>query len=871
MWWWTALALAGAPTWTDTVVAGLGQDGVWLTAEELGDRLARHCADGVDAACRWGRAREQVDRPDVEGVAELLAGSCGNDDPVACLPGGWNLGQAEHGVYTPKAIEDPDAAMAVLTSICDQGMRRGCVEVARAKLAGLGTYASDEQAASSFAELCRRGEARACRELGLLGGDDGSAYLDRALSLGDEAVREILAARMSHAAPERSELLEEACEAGVRDACTARAATETDRGEQERWLRRGCALHDDTACARRELVRDATTADRLAELRRVGRRWPEAAAWAALMAQGAQLPAFSGTSLDDPLLRDGLLRDVRAALQGCYQEQLAGTDASGWADAVVLVGKAGAVEGMALEGSWVSPEMQSCAFEAAREVQSLPAQSHAIVVSGRLGFDHASVATSVKPSDARDSGRDFNAAAPVVREWVDELEACVVGSGYVVPAARLAVKVHRRGYPASVEVTEGSGVAAIDACLGSTLMQRSADLQLVGHLRLNVEVALMRAAEPEPEPGVRYRDEPWPLDGPTAEERVLVLVLTSHEADGKGASLGARSVASIEAAHQAAYDWVAEHSGGALQVSHEVRVVDAALLRPLGAGDGAHRWNVDIDDLPPEVVRSIEPGHYDTIYLWAPLPRGAPQPSLGVVWSDQLLRGAGFVSMGLPSGREFLLPEGVPPYVGVLAGHYMLWAGRARRLLGMELPPNNRVLRREGGIRHDPRIGLADDPTEFYQHVFANDFRPSFWRDLTTFADDHNAATPGNLAVTADAIGSDGVELVDYLNDAVVTYGDYWVAAFDPSDAASSWFGLSWEEPVQLGRLRAVLPREEGEGAPSVDVEAWQGDRWVHLQTVAEAPEALEVRLDPIETTGIRIVVTTAAERRCLELEAFAP
>jgi hypothetical protein len=566
MWWFGVLALASGPTWVQTLTDGVGQDGRWLTADELRPRLKAHCDAGVAGACAWLEARHLVQRPTLAEVAAVLQPACDGGEAASCLPSGWQLGQARHGVYTPRAVDD---------------------------------------------------------------------------------------------------------------------------------------------------------------------------------------------------------------------------------------------------------------------------------------------------------------AAPAMHGWMDELEDCVVGSGYVVPKVRLNLKIHRRGSPVAVELPRGSGVESIDQCIVDTLlMARGPDL--LGSLKVSMEVDLMQLAELDEPPPQRYRSEPIPHEGEPHVERVLVLVVARHGTTDKSAALGARSVASIEEAHEEAYEWIASHTGGALRVEHEVVVVDAPLLRALGEGDAANRWSLQLGDLSPEVLAEIEPGAYDTVYIWAPLPRGAPQPSLGTVWNHRLLRGASVVTMGLPSGREFLLLGGHKSFLAILTGHYRVWRDRADYLLGVSLPPSDRVLRRDDGKRFDPQL-TGDEPLDFYRFVFANHFRPELWGDLTAVGEAYNEPTAGNLAYRAEAIASEGVDYVDYLNDGVVQKGDLWVSAYDDGDHPSSWFGLSWAEPVELGRVRAVLPRASEERPPTLTVEAWLDDRWVAIEQVSQAREAVDIAFEPVSTTGIRLVVDSAEERRCLELEAFAP
>lgn len=872
MWgWWLAAAMAVEPEWVDTVTRALGQDSVFLSTEALRHRLQTHCATGVDAACTWLADDALLKEPNADALRRHLGSRCGEGEAVACLIVGWSLGQSPPGHYHAQHAEDGERAAEALRRSCDAGLPRGCVEVALAKQVGLGTYASAEQAETGFREGCRRQQGRACRELARLATDDSErdALLGKATSLGDAGARWALLFDES-SAEQRAALAAEACDVGLRAACVY-SAQHGPENELASRLGQACDLGEVTACARAALVSGSSLDERVAVLRDIGREWTPAAAWAELVASGVELPPFPSQQPPFQLEQEAMEYMLATAVHPCYQAAVATDGASGFADVALLVGASGLVEGAAVIADWASPSFRSCAAEEIVGVQIWSPASEPNVMTMRLGLDHEA-RIDVRQQGRLDDARDVTRLMPHVRDqWAEQLELCAVGAGDVPAIAEIELKVARSGRPASVELTDSTGVEAIDNCLIDQLGNHAESERLVGAVRLKMVLSLLQRAKLEDPPPESHRTKPWPPTDPPSVEEVLVLILAEHRADGRGARLPAKSVASIEAAHAAAADWVHEHSGGALRLHNEVRVVNHALLRELGEGERRHRWVVTRDDLPPDLIKGIEPGRYDTIYLWAPIPRGMPQPNLGVVWGGETLRGAGFVTLGLASGREFLLPEGQPPSLAVLAGHYTLWRERALDLLGVELPPNTRILERRDGERFDPRLGYSDEPQAFYEQVFYNELRPQLWHDLTTWGDDLNAPTPGNLAYTAEAMASPHVQFADYLNDAVVDRGAGWSAAIDDSDEFSAWFGLMWDAPVNVDRIRALLPRADGAPPPIVEVQVWIDEAWATVQIVDAAPTALEVAFSPTATTGLRLVVTTPSPRLCTELEVFGP
>jgi len=876
MWAWAATPPSGASSaswgsaasWEDTLTRGLHRDGVWLGAGPLAERLSAHCSAGIAAACTWQDNPEQVAHPDVHAVGLLLAPACDRGDAVACLAAGWSLGTDDAGRLSSHRARDADQALAYLDRACEGGSWRGCTARARAQSEGLGTYASDDKAEAQLHEPCSLGEPRACRELAHLNPSEQRHWMQQAADHGDPLARWLLADRGTARAAHAVDVA--ACDDGVVEACEALAQS----GEAVASLSTACEHGHVPSCARSLVVDGADPAD-VAELRSLAPYWPTAGAWAELSAHGATIRPWWNEAELEPHDERSLPGTLQRALWPCYRDALAdpalrGADMHGWANVLAQVEESGDISGVSVRGDWVSEPFARCAFTASLGAQPLTTGSGPRLVRVPVPFAHAASIDAETP--AKNATADFTTVTHSIDTWALALDQCAIGLGEVLNTEPLVrVKVKPNGTVGRVKLIDGSGSAAVDQCIVDALSAQRSD-PIVTPLPVDLAVRFLQPRDLPPEPAVTYRDEPWPHAGPAAVDRVLVLVLEGNEVDGEQAKLGARSIHSIEEAFDQAAAWVAEHSGGAMTLDVTVRPVAMSLRNELGTSERSFRWHVSADDLPPELVRSIEPATWDVVQLWAPLPRGAPQASLGVVWGDRTLRGAGFITSALASGRELVGGKRSLEYL-VLQGLYHHWRRRADAHLGVQLPPNDRVLRLADDTTLDPR-SWTDEPMAFYRHLFHNDLTPALWRDLASWGEELNRPREGNLAYGADAIASDGVELAEYVNDGILTQGDHVAWARDHADEpGAAWFGVRFPEATPVASVQAVLAIDPSTALPEVRLQVQQDGAWRELSPPTVDADGVidEVSFEPVDAEAVRLWVSHPEVRAVTELEVYGP
>lgn len=156
----------------------------------------------------------------------------------------------------------------------------------------------------------------------------------------------------------------------------------------------------------------------------------------------------------------------------------------------------------------------------------------------------------------------------------------------------------------------------------------------------------------------------------------------------------------------------------------------------------------------------------------------------------------------------------------------------------------------------------------------------------------------GNLATRARPFG--GGERGKVFRLKRLTDGSLGAGA--PADAAivgpevrrpfAAWFGLEWDEEVEVGRLLAYPtlaikgPRQQRLMAREVVAETWDGTEWREIpgtrRSVGEDPE-VDLRFAPVRTKRIRLKVVSTRNHRglavphgrfqvaCLELAAYGP
>ena len=138
---WMATAF-GAPSWAEIVErAASPVDARWTDTEAV-EHWQNACGGGQKFACQLVAGEPRL---------EVFAAACEQGDGQACLGVAW---------LTEK--QTPDEAFARFQGQCEEGLPRGCAEVARAFAEGIGTYASRRTARRLAEPLCADGVGAAC-------------------------------------------------------------------------------------------------------------------------------------------------------------------------------------------------------------------------------------------------------------------------------------------------------------------------------------------------------------------------------------------------------------------------------------------------------------------------------------------------------------------------------------------------------------------------------------------------------------------------------------------------------------------------------------------------------------------------------------
>jgi len=726
------------------LIVASGQDGATAPAGDLKRRFSALCEAADPVACdarAWAVPFDQGE------AIRALEPRCESGHAAACVMVGWALSQRPWGIFRPHAAADPVRAKVLFERACSAGSSRGCVEVARASMYGVGTYQSRSRARELLQPLCDAGEAYACHSLARASpAEDRVRLYQRAAELGDPTALRRLAASQANPQAAR-DLRRQACDQGVGAACADLAQADAGSPERAReLLTAACANGDIEGCAMAALY-GAQTGERTMEdaVAPLHRACQHDVVWACdnhgLLSQGALARAWPpGEVSVGSNLR--IKTDLKPGMVACYRDRLRRGDVAGEVLVTLQIAADGAVEGAVPRGGWVDDPLTACVFDAGLALGTIRAPTGGAArtrILFRLGH---TVQTTFRPTKSIDAPYDITAAAAAMQERAEELDRCAYNGGDArVRRVVLDGTVARNGSMQSATVVRSSGSPAVDACVRKRLAIGKGRV-LQGPLQGRVEISFVAHADYRRQSGIVQLPHPDQPPPPWTEDplvwRLLVIVVEDNVVDGRHAKLGDKSLQSIVAAHQGAADFISAQTGGRVQVEFEVASVPGPLDSAFVYKGGSKiedqtepdRWVVDVSEVPTEITRTITPGAQQSIALWAPVPRGFSRPYYSFLHSGERLQGSLFTSFPLVSNREVHGNDGLPGWYNVAASLYSHLRYSAYEL-GHLLPSPRGVTRLSDGRVLDPRDHLnVDDPLLWYKWAFSEAIHPDLWVDM---------------------------------------------------------------------------------------------------------------------------------------------
>lgn len=730
------------------VAAWFARDGVRWSEAAMATALDDRCAAGERAVCALRGSADP---------AEPLGALCDAGDGLACLGAAWASLPAGPTGLDPAHPPAPARYRAQVDRACALGVARGCTELGETDWYGIATYADRHAAIDRWTKLCAAGERHACTRLGTALGVP--AAVERGRSLGDPEATLWIARRDAD-----PEALAAACAAGLTEACfdTAVALVGTDPAAARAAADSACALGDAPSCVlaiRVDAVSGARPIPQVIDaLGAFCPRVDAACEERAFLEQGAApVLAYPGTIHPTDLRSH--LSDLTGPLFACEQVALANGDTlAGEPRLRFRVEPDGHVLGVYVP-QVEDLQARQCVVEAVRGHRARDPVGGVARVDVTHPLFHGAKVDVSAATEAADSGLDLHEVALDTPRWAGPLDRCLLEHGHPEPGVRMVVTLEagRTGDIRDVRVERSTEEPEVDRCVVEWLEQHT--LATPPTLRTQVRATVRFIQRWDEDPGTsgrRVRPAPVPLVGPAPETpvRMRVLVAERSEIDGRRGKLGRTSIDSITEVHRDLAEFVREHTHGRVDLQVEVVVVDTTLA-PTGGGEGYDRWNVSPYDLTAELLAQI-PDDTDSVFLYVPIPRGYPQPALGVTWMQASVGGATFSSLALGSNRAVYANPGAPPFELPLHEWWHQMEARAEHL-GVDVPQNHDVLRVDG-YAFDPRTWLSESPTvmEWYDQVLGYEVHPQLWRD---------AWAPGlldgrwNLAANADgpAVVSDGL------------------------------------------------------------------------------------------------------------------
>ena len=879
-----------AISWMEVLIRASGRDGERMDAQAGQDALTALCESSGPLACEapW------LAPFDLAAAADALAPACGDGDGPACVLVGWQL-------QTVGRLEE---SLRSYERACEAGEVRGCTEAAWARLEGRGTVSDPQGAYSELLPLCRDGDGRACIAMSVLEAPpDRAALYQYAGIMGTPEGYLRLARTLDEHSPDVVKWLDRACTDGHSDGCIAlgRALPSNDRDRIRSSLSRACALDPMEGCAVEALWRAQVGEGSVAEARDGARSLckagNEGGCWSErLLATGTPPLAWWEDELSEANRRI-LELDFTPRLFPCYVDRLWRGDVRGGFEVMVQVAQDGRIQGAAAEGVFVDPEMSRCISDVARdlkEVHDPPPKAARQHFTVRL--DHAA-----KVKFRQKELIDIQEVVAIRESMADrerDVDACLLTRGEPDPLSMtLSVQIGRKGQVAKVEAMEGTELELLDACVLSVLSRPHPTIRLLGQIEGTVWVDFLQPADSDDAPVTVRPRPPWTEEPLTL--RVLGLAAESFETNGERGRLRRRDLKSVVEIHEDFASFIASQTGGQVKVDSEVRlvggqlgglVIDEDVLTPefvesegeepeetfdpdpdpteASAEDRQHRRKrliVEPEDLTQELLQEVDPGAWDVVVVWAPLPWGAGYPELYTAWTEDHLRGAVFGAVPTFPGRARFdtLLQVVMPLLALRAGpNYSL----PEPLLPVRLTDGRYFDTRPWSERRDSEM--------WYSWLISEELPPKFWDDVAASAPTTLPLDPRNVALSARPLASRDISGVLQLNDRVLDYGRITSAARQSSIVVQppdgSWFGLELDRMRVINTVVAHL-----NGVESVYLEVSEdGEEWTRLQAVDPVVDGIATfrfPARPVYALRVRVDVALPGEPfGCREIEAYA-
>jgi hypothetical protein len=452
--------------WLELVLRASGQDEATAPADDLQAEADRLCQAGVDGACSfaaWGVAFHPAN------ARLALDPECKAGDPVSCLVAAWTLGQSPWGTWWQQAPAAVDARLFAERA-CELGSKRGCVEVARALFAGVGSTGRPNKARERLDALCRAParEASACGFQGRMTADPKRKrdLFARAADLGFVPALRWIAL---YTDSDRLLFHEAACTAGIGASCRDVAAMDLARLRPS--LEAGCTVRHVPACTDLAVLhfRDGDEEGALAALDAMCPTYLEACSRAQLLRHGTPArPTLPGTLTPDDRIE--LEISVRDGAWGCYLRRLAKNDTFGTVTIDVQVSSDGGVEGASVVGDLVDDPFERCIHDEVRNVDlnSPPGDGPALVKFEEF-LAHGAVVEFQSRTFEDSSSPDGRSLTDELATLAPAIEACALLDPVEVAPIAVDVTIRRNGRIVVHGVRRSSESAAVDVCVTQVL------------------------------------------------------------------------------------------------------------------------------------------------------------------------------------------------------------------------------------------------------------------------------------------------------------------------------------------------------------------------------------------------------------------